>query len=252
MNDPAELPKVAFLDTNVLHYIGLYLGYSKKEHFDPLDFEKAADSIHELEDENLKRGLTQGCEVIKLMRERDLQVEYASVAELELLVGRTKGRAVLNAAREGVPDRMFSRIRETQIRQRVNTTQLAEIKAGIDDLADLLEKAGFIVQKSNTERARDVLGLAFEINGLVYIDTMDSIVYSSALLSQADYLFTADRAFQGIVNKIQNPAADTNFEHVNTKLRDLIAAFTLGTASTVELPRVHLFKGDGRISPPMP
>ena len=252
MAKPKNLQKLVFLDTNVLHYIGLYLVYSAKEHLSPLDFKKALDSINKLEDENLQKGLKQGCTIVEFVLDRDMQVEYASVSELELLVGRIKGRALLNAAREGVPDRMFSRIYEEQIRQNVNTTQLSDIKAGVDNLANMLGKTGVNVLQGNSGMARDVLDLAFQINGLVYIEALDSIVYSSALLSRADYLFTSDGAFKNITNRIQKPNGDAFFEQVNVNVRKLVANFTLEKVSKVVLPSVHNFSEAGNVRPEIP
>ncbi len=234
MADFEGLQKTAFLDTNVLHHIGLYLRHSKGQNLDPLNFSQTSTSIQELEDADLRKDLVQGCKIVELMLDRNLRVEYAAVSELELLIGRIKGKVALNAAREGVPDRMFSHIREEQIRRRVHPSQLADLKEGVDKLATVLEEPGFTVQKDDTGRTRDVLGLAFAINGLVYFEAMDSIIYASVLLSQADYLFTADNAFKKIVNQIHNPNGNAQFEQVNGKLRDLVAKLTLNIASKQE------------------
>lgn len=193
MNDSHSLQKVAFLDTNTLHYIGIYLEYAKENDLYPWGLKEAAKkNMNDLSDVDLKKSLKRGIETIDFLSTQDVQVQYAPVSELELLTGRAKGKAILSAAKEGVSDRMWSRFREEEIRERVGPTDLTDIKDRVDGLTSMLEESGIAVKTSRSDQASDVLELAKDINGLVYMEAMDSIIYANALVIQAAYLLTSD------------------------------------------------------------
>ena len=200
MTEISVLHKVAFLDTNTLHCIGIYLEYAKKKGLFPWGSKDAAASekdvaredINDIADVDLRRSLKRGLEIIDFLSTQDVQVQYTPISELELLVGRTKGKAIMSAAKEGVPDRMWSRFREKEIHKRVSPSDLADLKNRVDGLTAILEESGVAVKTSHSDQASDALELAKGINGLVYMEAMDSIIYASAIVAQADYLFTMD------------------------------------------------------------
>ena len=259
MDSQQNLQRIAFLDTNILHYIGIYLEYAKGNDLFPWSPEKstaekenAAARVDNLEEAGLKRGLKQGLETIAFLSAQEVQVQYAPVSELELLNGRAKGRAILSAAKEGVPDRMWSRLGEEEIRKRVDISELTTVKDGINGLTSLLEESGIAVRTNDRDRTRDVLELAKGINGLIYIEVMDSIIYASALVAKADYLFTADKYLRETVNYICDPNDIAPYEEIREKLRQLVGDITLGTADEVELPSAHMITADGNVKPAIP
>ena len=256
MNDRNALQKLAFLDTNTLHYIGIYLEYAKENDLFPRgakdtakEKEAAAENVNNLAEVDLKKSLKRGLETVYFLSTQDVQVEYAPVSELELLTGKTKGKAIMSAAKEGVPDRMWSRFREDEIRERVAPTDLADIKYKVDGLTSMLEESGVAVKTSRSDQTSEVLELAKGINGLVYMEAMDSIIYASAIIAQADYLFTADEYLKKTVNYIHGPCGNLHYEEIRRKLQQLVSQIILGNADDVELPRAHTVTADGTIKP---
>ena len=166
MNGQLSLRSVAFLDTNTLHYIGIYLEFAKEHNLFPLakdvaENEKhaAAERVNELAEANLKKSLKQGLEIVHFLATRDLQVQYAPASELELLTGRTRGKAVVSAAKEGVPDRMWSRFPEREVRDRVTLADSSAIKATIDGLTSTLEESGIAVKARGHDLMNDCNGV---------------------------------------------------------------------------------------------
>ena len=256
MNDQQALQKVAFLDTNILHHVGLYLEYAKENNLFPWGPEKseaeknsAATKVDNLEEASLKKSLKRGLETINFLSGQDVQVQYASVSELELLNGRAKGKAILSAAEEGMPDRMWLRFREKEIRERVDTTTLKEVKHRVDSLTSMLEESGVAVRTNDSDQTRDVLELAKGVNGLIYIEAIDSIIYANALIAKADYLFTTDQYFKDTVNSIRHGSA--SYEEIRRQLRQLVGSITLETTDEVELPSAHMITVDGKLEPPI-
>ena len=256
MNDRHALQQVALLDTNALHYVGLYLKYAEERNLFPFGEEcaKAAaiENVNKFAEVELKRGLNRGLQVIDLLSTLDVRVEYSPVSELELVTGRTKGKAIMSLAKEGVPDRMWSRFpREAMIRDHVELEDMAKIKEGINGLAILLEESGVAVKTHAREQTGDALELAKSINGLVYMEPMDSIIYASTLIARADYLFTSDRYLRKTVNLIRRGEGD-RYEEINQRLKEWVSQITLGTADKVELPSAHEVTADGTTKPSLP
>lgn len=258
MSEQQGLQKVAFLDTNTLHYIGLYLEYAKEKDLFPFGSEAmqgekddAIREVHSLAEADLRKSLKRGLQTFDFLLTQDVQVQYATVSELELLNGRTRGRAVMSAAKEGVPDRMWSRIRGEEIRERISLEDMAETKKGIDRLSLLLEESGVAVRAREGEQTRDALELAKSINGLVYVDAMDSIIYASALLARSDFLMTGDDYFKNTVNLIHH-GNGKRYEEINKRLKCLVSQITFETTDQVELPSAHSISVRGTAQPQLP
>ena len=237
--------KVAFLDTNVVHYIGLYLKYAKDEDLFPWDsaeeddesaVTRASRAVDSIEENNLADALKKGLATVAMVATEALSVQYAAVSQLELLTGRAKGQAILDAAGEGLPARMWSRFSEDEIARRVSIERLTDIKADVNNLTEMLGDARIAVVESRLGPTVEVLGLAMGINGLVYVDAMDSIIYANALLSQADYLYTADGYLKRTVNRIANPEQGSRYLQIKEQLRQLVGALILTAPSRVVLP----------------
>lgn len=256
MNDRSAFQQLAFLDTNILHYIGIYLEYAKENGLFPRgakdasqEKDAAAENVNNLAEVDFRKSLKRGLETVYFLSTQDVRVQYAPVSELELLTGRTKGKAIMSAAKEGVPDRMWSHFREDEIRERVAPTDLVDIKDKVDGLASMLEESGVAVKTSHGNQTNDVLELAKGINGLVYMEAMDSIIYASALVAQADYLFTADRYLKKTVNYIHSPCGELRYEEIRRKLQQLVSQIILGNVNDVELPSAHTLTDSGTLSP---
>ena len=250
MNNLQDLQKLVFLDTNTLHYIGIYLEYAQERSLYPYSDsqdakEKAIANINEQAEAALKKGLKRGLETVDYFRSSGVWVQYSPISELELLTGKARGRALLRAAREGVPDRMYSRFLEKEISARVGVDDLKEVKEKVDGLTSLLEKLD--VKMSRGDETRDVLELAKGINGLIYMQAMDSIIYASTLVAKADYLFTSDEYLRNTINSIQDRRSS-----VGRQLRQLVSNIILGTTDEVELPSAHTITDKGTVKPKIP
>ena len=256
MNEVRSIRKVAFLDTNTLHEVGLYLTHAKSNDLHPFSTEDnaIAESKHrlrEVADKGLARTLKRGLETIDFLSREDVQVEYSPVSELELVVGRVRGAAIVSAANEGIPSRMWSKIQEEEIRERISGAELVDLKTRVEDLSAFLENSGIAITATDAYRTRDVLELAKGIVSLVYLDAVDSIIYASALIAEADYLVTRDRYLRETVNLIQRPNGKTRYEKIRRRLRELVNGTIDEDSSEGGLPRAFMVTADGALDPPL-
>lgn len=253
MGDLSSLQQTALLDTNMLHYVGLYLKYASPKSLFPFGDRsgkaEAIDDVGKFAEKELRRSLKRGLHVIDVIRERDLQVEYSPVSELELTTGRTKGKAVIALANEGVPDRMWSRFpQEQEIRDRVGPQDMTTIADDVNSLAGLFEDSAVAVKMHVSHRTGYVMDLAKFISGLVFMEPIDSLVYASALVAQADFLFTSDNYLKKTVNLIQHGESDRYLE-INSRLRDQVGPMIVRASDAVELATAHVVTADGKIEP---
>lgn len=232
---------VVFLDTNALHLIHLYLARAEGEGLYPFaagedTIAKAREHLGNVQDSNLKKRLNQGLDIVAGLAdpEVDVRVEYSPVSELELMAGRAKGRAIVNAAGEGIPDRMWTRIYEEEISARLTTADLTDIKTSMERLGPAMERAGIPATVSDPDRTRDVLDMAKEIAGLVYLGIADSVIYASALVAGADCLITRDEYFRKTVNRIRN--GENTYVEIKQKFRVLVGQIMLTDPDNIALP----------------
>ena len=224
------LRKVVFLDTNVLHFVGLYLSRAKERGLFPFGGDEAAAQkyLSSMTEADLVKSLGKGLRVVMSLRRDDPRVEYSTASELELLAGRAKGKAIEKAAAEGVPDRMWTRLGDKDIGKRLLTSDLTEIAGGVDGLGGMFQDAGIDATVSNTDRGRDVLAIAREVMGLVYLSVIDSVIYAEAIAAQADEIISADDYLRKTVHRIKT---DTSAEGTRARLQEQVAG------SVVERPR---------------
>lgn len=257
----AQLPmrNVAFLDTNTLHYVGIYLDFAKEHRLFPLateDVESAKDiageRVDELGEAKLKESLQQGLSTVHFLTTQDVEVQYAPASELELLAGRTKGKAIINAANEGIPDRMWSNFREHEIRDRVTVTDCSDTKTVIDRLSSTLTESGIAVETRDQNRTTEAMELAKGINGLVYIEAMDCIIYASAIVAQADYLITSDGYLKDTINHIHDPKGEPRYNDIRRQLKQLVGGILLGKPEELQLPSAHTISTKGNPRPQIP
>ena len=248
MNKEAD-QTVVFLDTNALHYVHLYLMYAEEQRLYPYApgedvFVKAKEHLDNVQDTSLKKGLQDGQDIVASLSgpDMDVRVEYSSISELELIVGRARGKTTLKLAEEGVPERIWSKISEEQINSRLDIEDLMNVKAGVDEIGEKLEKAGIQATSSNPRRTQDVLVLAKEIAGLVYLESADNIIYASAIVAGADYVITKDGYLEKTINRIKT--SQHPYDEVRNRLRPLIARITLEAPGDVTLP-----KAGGKLPP---
>ena len=140
--------KVAFLDTNALHFVDLYLKQARGAGLYPFIDDKmdvdnaiteAKTRLGSMSEKNLRKSLGHGLDILAwIVRER-IRVEYSPLSELELMTGRLRGKALLHAAEEGVPDRLWGRIRDDEIADRLAPDDFHEVKTTVDQLGAALK-----------------------------------------------------------------------------------------------------------------
>ena len=242
---------VVFLDTNALHSIHLYLARAEGEGLYPFaagedTIAKAREHLGNVQDSNLKKGLKQGLDIVTGLAdpEVDVRVEYSPISEIELMAGRAKGRAIVNAAREGIPDRMWTRFHEPEVSERLTMADLSEVKTNVERLGLAMKRAGIPATVSDPGRTRDVFDLAKEIAGLVYLGMADSVIYASALVAGADCLITWDDYFKKTVNRIRT--GENIYIEIGQKLRVHVGKIALTDPGKIALPAAKKKLQQGR------
>lgn len=250
MKEGQNFRKVVFLDTMTLHHIRLCLEYAKKNE---LQFPKNEQAVSKLRnhlgsisEKPLKESLQKGLETIIRLSTYDVQIEYAPVSELEMLTGIAEGEVRINIAKEGIPHRMWSKFSEKEIRDRITAEDLAAIKVRIDSLDSMLEESGVRVTRSDSKRTNEVIDLAKGIVGLIYMDEIDSIIYASAVVAEADYLVTADSYLRETVNDICDPK-NQRYEKIRQNLSELIKKVMLKTSNEFDLPQAVTVTHNGNL-----
>lgn len=223
MGDGRDRRTVLFLDTNSLHYMDLFMRFAERNNLiGETNREALNDRIDESADGNYRDSIRSGCNIVHVALQQDALLEYSPVSKIELLSGRVRGAVIENAAKEGVPDRMWSRIYERDIRDRSIEEDLNRIRTRVDGLVSVLERWGIVlVCASDGSRTMDVLELAAVIVGFVYMGAADSIVYASAIAAKAEYLVTGDGYLNETVNLIHNPSGRVRYQGIQRRLQTL-------------------------------
>ena len=233
-----SLRKVVFLDTNVLHYVGLYLSRAKADNLFPFhgDDATAVKELNGVADNVLKKGLQKGLRVVKSVKHDNPRVEYSTVSELELLAGRARGKAIEKAAAERIPDRMWSRLGEKDIRERLLANELRQIATSVDDLGEIFREAGIDATVSSSDRGRDVLAIAKEVMSLDYVSVTDSLIYAEAVVAQADQFISGDEYLRKTVKAIKEDGLPSGR---GGQLRQYVAAVLSRDLRSVVLPNAE-------------
>ena len=242
--------KVVFLDTNVMHYARLCVDHARGQGIQ-LDLNNGTVSklkgrISALSEEGLKQSLLRGLESILLLSRDDIQVEYAPLSELELMAGIAKGEALRAVAREGTPYRMWSRFPDQEIRDRITTGELADIRKTVDSLAKALDEMGVPITQSSTRRNSESMDVAKDLAGQIYLTEIDSLIYATALTAGADYLLTADAYLRETVNLIRD-SEEERYEKIRNTLKQSVGNLQLTDSADIELPRAFAVRHDGRL-----
>lgn len=237
-----------FLDTMTLHNIRLCLEHANKEELQyPTDNKAISDlkkSFDNVQEKGLKQAFQTGLETIVQLSKYDIQIEYASVSEIEMITGLTEGKVRLALADEGVPYRIWSGFSEKETRERITVEELDSIKTQVDNLGLMLRQSGLTVTQSDTRREDDVIRLAKGIVGLIYMREIDSIIYASAIIAGAECLFTADGNLSTVINSIQD-GRDQRYRDIRQKLKNLFSSLIPGDRDKIDLPNAIRVTQDG-------
>lgn len=259
MTAPVQFQKVAILDTNMLHFVGLYLEYAKTRTMFPWDgseadnITKARTALDSLgKSHSARSSLQRGFHMVRIASENSLTLGYGTISELELLVGRARGQALLDAAAEGIPDRMWSGLKEKEIRDRVGDEMMRKVATGVASIGHRLDELELAESTVSRKGLPDAVELAREIVECVYMEAADSIVYASALLAGAEMMFTTDGPLRDTVNRVQKPGDAGSRAEVERfrRVREQLRRHTV-TEPTGEplFPRAHSVSASGRVKP---
>lgn len=200
----SKIQEIAFWDTNTLHFVDVYLQHAKKKGFfpysDPTISQSKAD-VRSATNDNVKRAYENGSAALAFCRKKDLRISYSPVSELELIVGRARGKALLTAAKENMPDRMWSRFRDEDINRRLTPADLAMTASRVDDLASRLRNLDINVIEGAESRVTETWALARKLLSVVYMSVNDALIYASALLERARYVVTFDAYLRKTINR---------------------------------------------------
>lgn len=224
---------VAFLDTNALHFLGLYVRLhlmvapeenrfpvlNVPEDSDPPLVAKmnrvalgrarmAIEKQRETGERGAWRAVEQGLSVIEFLLGKNFdypyRVEYAPVSELELIEGRVFGAAVQKYAREGAPYRMWSRrLRDGEVADRIGPELREDIWKEVEGLRNSVSSLGIEIEESSPSGAAVTMELATRLLRWVHLSFADAMVYASAARVGAECLLTTDKYLCGVVNSIK-------------------------------------------------
>ena len=184
----SNIQEIAFWDTNTLHYVDIYLQHANEKSFD---------------DRNLKQAYKNGRAALAFCRKEDLHISYSPVSELELIVGRARGKALISAAKENIPERMWSRFQydEEYINNRLMPAVLEATASCVFELASRLRDRGINVIEGAESGVTETWALARKLLSVVYMSVNDALIYASALLERAKYIVTFDSYFSKTINR---------------------------------------------------
>ncbi len=206
-----EQEPVLVLDTSAMHSACLYLRLARDGGLWPFGGEchAASSALKAGHVGRTRDNLKQGLRLVYHLKHRSdagARIEYPPVGRIELACGLLRGQAILDAANEGMPHRMWTRIDELEVLDRLSGEAYLSVAAVLDSLEDHFTDAGIALDRTDPGHARDNWALAGELLRLVFLDLGDSIVYASAALALADDLVTTDRYLRRVANAIRNPA----------------------------------------------
>ena len=195
--------QLLMLDTNAVHYVRLYLEFAHTNALPP--FGTAMDDVPTIIDglvptsKNTRDSLKKGWKLVDYLRPRSDAgdtIQYSPVAQVELVSGRLRGEAILDAASENIPHRLWTRFDEREIFARLEWNVYERIQVETNDLDALFQTAGIDVTPVDASTMTQVWSVARRILGCIYLELGDCAVYASALLVSLITLFfqVADHA----------------------------------------------------------
>lgn len=238
---------ILILDTNAIHYARLYLEFARTNILPPFGLAPSdvGATINALvpTSRNLQDNLKKGWRLVEYLRPRSNAgdtIQYSPVAQVELVSGRLRGEAILDAASENIPHRLWTRFDEREIFARLEWDVYERIQTEINDLDHLFHTAGVDVTPVDAPTMAQVWAVARRVLGCIYLELGGCAVYASALLVEATELLSGDNYFRELVGWVHNPGsapphARTHFGRANAYLKSIVA-----TAIGVEASKIHL------------
>lgn len=232
------------MDTNALHFLLLYLNYSRNECLYPFNMKETsyATNLAVLR-ATLKRNptkalfssLQKGINIAYFLDRTEYQVEYSPISEMELIRGRARGKAIQIAAIEGVSDRIWSRFGGDEVRKRLSLQAMEQLSKTISNLKMLPEVTRITAPSRALDGAQAAWQIAIEISPWACMDVQDCIIYASAIVSGAEYIVTADRYFRKVINRLSNPSCEEE-RVIKKEILNIVFQYSLFSVEETSVP----------------
>ena len=236
-----------FLDTNAVHYARLFLKFAKEKGLPPTGSrtDDPGDLIRDTFSGRACRNHERGLKLVEYLREQTdsgSRIEYSPVTRLELTAGLLRGKAMLEAAREGTAHRMWSRMDEREILASLTSAHFVDISDAMRNLESDFDAGGVDLIEADPGKMSEVWTLAPQVLGIVFLDLGDCAIYASALLAEADEFITADGYFKEVVGYMENPGGAKPhqrafFQDANGRMKTMLASAIGIGISDVTLPK---------------
>ena len=234
----------AVLDTNVLHYVRLYLKYARaggRYPYDGVGWDETRSKIKDDEDEApLIDCLKKGGQCLFFLKERGVYVLRCPAAELELIRLHTRGRA-MGAARASplAGERLWTRFGEASVNYWLTQDDHRDVVSELEGVFDTLGEFGIAVSPVSGVRKRESLDatlMAREIMEVVYMEPLDCIVYAHALVTGATHLLTGDEGLRRAAHRLRHPNGGRH--EVEMAVSDAVLRAVRVVTGTEDLGRV--------------
>ena len=254
----SPLSSVAIVDTMTLHYVGLWLDFADQRGLPSFsvsdtvagspEVTRALQSI-EQDGGHAANSLKKGFHTLSYLIRHQIQMEYCPVSTVELLSGKIRGQAILNASKEGISEQMWSRFRQEDVRRWTSNEELERIDSSVAGIFSKLDDLSLGISRTSPGQADAVMRMAEKVAGLVYVSTIDCVIYASALVAAADYIVTSDSYFRKLVNNIREPSGNERYLNARSKLTSFIKGENDEISLEIDLPKAFGLEADGTPRP---
>ena len=233
------LPAVV-LDTNVLHDLRLYLAFAhgtERYPYHEVRWTQTQGRLpSDVEEKRLQRALRRGGRVLYFLKEEDAELFRCSPVELELLRRDALSRAQDKAMRTSLVDgRWWTYLADTDVNWWLTAPDRQSVVMELEQTFATLEGLGIRVSGLDKGDAFDVVQLARQIMTVVYMGTLDCIVYAHALVAGATHLLTSDEAFGNLIRRFRDPKTPEILD--SELLSSLVEAATSTPLAYTEFPQ---------------
>ena len=268
------------MDTNALHFLGLYVrlhfvGAPEESTFPVLSIaddgdpqsvgemnrvalgraRMAIERRHAMDADEVWRSVEKGLAVTAFLLGKNFdypyRVEYALASELELIEGRVVGAAVQKYAREGAPYRMWSRrLRDDEVAGRIGPEHREKIWREVEGLRSSVSSLGIEIANSTSGVAAHTMELAMRLLRRIHMSFADAIVYASAAVAGAECFLTTDKYLCSVVNSIkiaEKRGEDSEYADAAAEVRRTVGK---GGTVRVDCPVGYLVSKSGVDVPP--
>ena len=215
------------MDTNALHYVRLCLSHAKQHSLypfgkSPLGWQELTASLDTVSPQRRRENMQTGVKILQFLEGQRAQIEFSPMSDIELAAGLIRAKALLHAARDGSPHRMFTSMSAAEIADTVSAANMQEVGAEVDRLPELLDRLDITVTPSDPGAGSDTLRVAAQLTRIRYMEPADSVIFVGALLAQADYLVTSDGYLRSTANQLRN-SREQPFHRARSQLRTIVA-----------------------------